>query len=194
MGSSRVHLPLVLFWQSSCSAAPAASPQVSALASHGLHHCPAAAPHLWGPNLEKAAPEVLREAILESTRLTLASEAASLQPSQSFTDLLTADLQAFEPGADAVKEHLTPERADDWSLGLLVRELLTDEQSIQALTGLTPRAANTKWGDEGGSDRLRKVLVSTYDYRWVRIWCTCSGSVHQGYDSLGKLGEYPSLG
>ena len=116
---------------------------------------------------------MLREAILESTRLTLASEAASLQPSRSFTDLLMADMQAFEPGADEVKEHLTPERADAWSLGLLVRELLTDEQPIQTLTGLTPRAANARWSDEGGADRLRKVLVSTYDYRWVGTWCTC---------------------
>ena len=160
-------------WQSSFSVAWAASAQVSSPASHGLHHCPAAAPYLWGPNLETAAPEVLREAILESTRLTLASEAASLQPSQSFTDLLTADLQAFEPGADAVKEHLTPKRADDWSLGLLVRELLTDEQPIQTLTGLTPRAAKDRWGNGGGADRLCKFLVSMYDYRWVRTWCTC---------------------
>ena len=169
----RAHLPLVLLLAVHVCIALLASPQASAPAAHGLHHCPAAAPHLWGPNLEKAAPEVLREAILESTRLTLVSEAASLHPSQSFADLLTADMQAFEPGADAVMEHLTPERADDWSLGLLVRHLLTDEQPIETLTGLTPRTAKARWGDEGGPDRLRKFLVSTYDYRWVKTWCTC---------------------
>ena len=101
---------------------------------------------------------MLREAALESTRLTLASEAAKLHPSQSFTDQLTADKQAFQPGADAMKEHLTPERADDWSLGLLVRELLTREPTIQALTGLTPRAANERWGGEGGPISFARFL------------------------------------